>query len=337
MTVMSDCRVALQGQALRSKRIILAGGSGHVGTLLARHFHEHGHNVCVLTRATFSVPWNVTAWDGQHIGPWLRQLEGADVVINLAGRSVNCRYNRWNRREILDSRVKSTHLIGQAIRELDEPPRVWLNASTATIYRHTLDREMDEETGEIGGREKGAPDAWRFSIEVATRWEESFFAAETPRTRKVALRSAMVMGQDRGGVFDTLSRLVRFGLGGRAGSGDQYVSWVHQTDFLRAVDFLIEDEALDGVVNIASPNPLPNSEFMAQLRQAWKVRFGLPASGWMLEIGAIFLRTETELILKSRRVVPGRLTRQGFQFAFPRWQQAANDLVTRWRENVGRT
>jgi uncharacterized protein (TIGR01777 family) len=206
-----------------------------------------------------------------------------------------------------------------------------MNASTATIYRHSLDRPMDEETGEIGGTEPGVPSTWRFSIDVATSWEEAFFAAVTPRTRKLALRSAVTMSPDRGGIFDTLLGLVRFGMGGAAGSGRQFVSWIHEADFCNAVEFLIEHEEMSGIVNLAAPNPLSNGEFMQALRKAWGAWIGLPASHWMLEIGAVFLRTETELILKSRRVVPGRLLHSGFQFRFPEWSAAAKDLVERWR------
>lgn len=313
-------------------RVALVGGSGHIGTLLARHFHQQRHEVCVLARTTFSGPWRVVAWNGVQLGDWVKTLDGADVVINLAGRSVDCRYSAANKAEILESRIRSTKILGQAIQTLSSPPSVWLNASTATIYRHAMDRPMDEETGELGGTEAGAPDTWRFSIEVAKRWEETFFATNTPNTRKVALRSAMTMSPDHGGVFDSLLRLVRFGMGGRMGSGQQYVSWIHEMDFVRAVEFLIAKKTIDGVVNVASPNPVTNEEFMKTLQQAWGIRIGLPATEQMLKIGAIFLRTETELILKSRRVVPARLLREGFTFEFPEWRAAAKALVTKWRQ-----
>jgi hypothetical protein len=261
----------------------------------------------------------------------VRELDGADVVINLAGRSVNCRYNSHNRREILESRIRTTELIGEAIIALKQPPRLWINSSTATIYRHSLDRGMDEATGELGGGEPGAPETWRFSIEVAARWEKSLFASNTPQTRKIALRSAMVMSAERGGTFDLLLRLVRLGLGGAAGSGKQYISWVHEDDFVGAIEYLMEHKELEGPINVASPNPLPNEEFMSILRKVWGASVGLPASEWMLEVGAFFLRTETELILKSRRVVPGLLLTSGFEFRFPEWRAAAEELVRRWR------
>jgi uncharacterized protein (TIGR01777 family) len=316
-----------------SPRIVIAGGSGQVGTLLARHYRARGDDVVVFARnAIANKPWRVVPWDGTSLGPWTKELEGADLVINLAGRSVNCRYTASNRREIIDSRVIPTRLLGRAIAQAERPPRLWMNAATATIYRHSLDRPMDERTGELGGKEPGAPDTWRFSIEVAKAWEEAFFSFSTPVTRKIALRSAMVMSPDRGGVFDALLALVRRGLGGTSGSGKQFVSWIHDADFLHSLDFLAERTELDGIVNIASPGPLPNKEFMADLRTAWGQKIGLPATTWMLEVGAIFLRTETELILKSRRVVPAHLQEAGFQFEFPEWQGAAQDLVKRWRK-----
>jgi uncharacterized protein len=313
-------------------RIVLPGGNGQVGNILARYFHAQGHAVTVLARNSYPAPWRVVLWDGVTLGDWTRELGNADVLINLAGRNVNCRYTPAHRREIMDSRVISTRILGEAISQLSSPPRVWVNSSTATIYRHAFDRPMDEATGEIGGTEPDAPHSWRFSIQVASSWEQTFFAAATPHTRKVAMRSAVILSPDRGGIFDVLLRLVRFGLGGKSGSGKQFVSWIHDADFARAVDFLIAREDFTGVVNVASPNPLPNSDFMRELRRAWGARIGLPATKWMLEFGAFFLRTETELVLKSRRVVPGLLVASGFPFQFPEWPAAARDLVRRWRD-----
>lgn len=267
----------------------------------------------------------------------MQEIDGSDVVINLSGRSVNCRYTAAHRREIKESRILSTRAVGQAVAAAARPPALWMNSSTATIYRHALDRAMDEAGGELGGHEAGAPETWNFSIDVATSWEQEFFSASTPRTRKIALRSAMIMGPDRGGVFSTLLALVRFGLGGKAGTGNQFVSWIHNQDFTRALDFLIVQEHVDGRVNLASPNPLPNRDFMRALREAWGVPIGLPAAKWMLEIGTFFLRTESELILKSRRVVPQRLLQAGFTFQFPNWPEAAKDLVAKWRSRGGHT
>jgi hypothetical protein len=317
-------------------KIVIPGGTGQVGTLLARSFQTEGHEVIVLSRHPGSgTPWRVVPWDGRTVGAWAAEVDGSDVVINLAGRSVNCRYGEKNRREILDSRLDSTHAVGQAIAGALRPPRVWLQMSTATIYAHRYDAPNDEVTGVLGGSEPGLPDTWRFSIDVATGWERAAEEVETPRTRKVLLRTAMVMSPDRGGVFDTLLGLVRRGLGGQAGDGRQFVSWIHGDDFLRAVRWLIDHKEVAGPVNLASPGPLPNAAFMRLLRRAWGIPVGLPAARWMLEIGAVFLRTETELILKSRRVVPGRLLDQGFEFHFPQWGEAAHDLCRRWRKANG--
>ena len=313
-------------------RIVIPGGSGQVGHILARHFHAAGDEVTVLSRRVRPAPWRVVEWDGETQGPWISALEGSDACINLAGRSVNCRYHERNRRLIHDSRVQSTRLLNEVVASLRTPPKVWVNASTATIYRHALDRAMDERSGELGGNEAGAPETWNFSIKVAKDWEEAFFSRETPGTRKVAIRSAMTFSPDRGGVFDVFLRLVRWGLGGAQGSGRQFVSWIHEADFVRAVEWLIAREEFSGVVNLASPNPLPNREFMRVLREAWGARIGLPASRWMIEAGTFLLRTESELVLKSRRVVPERLTADGFEFLFPEWRGAAEELVRRWRE-----
>jgi len=320
----------------RRLRIVIPGGSGQVGRLLAAYFQERGHHVTVLTRGPFSAPWQTVHWDGEHTGQWVEHLEHADVCINLAGQSVNCRYTPANREAIYRSRIHTTRLLGSVIASLSDPPKLWLNASTATIYRHALDRAMDEFTGEIGGHEaisarRRAPDTWNFSIRVATDWEAEFFSAFAPNTRKVAMRSAVVMSPTPGGAFALLLNLVRLSLGGTQGNGRQYVSWIHALDFARAVEFLIARDDMQGVVNISSPNPLPNREFMAALREAYGMPNGIPAPRPLLELAAIVLRTETELVLKSRRVVPRRLLDAGFDFQFPDWPEAADDLVRQWR------
>ena len=312
-------------------RIVIPGGSGQVGMLLARHFHGQGHQVTVLSRRPGPAQWRVIGWDGVSEGDWTGELEGCDLCINLTGRSVNCRYGEANRSEIYDSRILSTRLLNRVIALLKNPPGLWLNASTATIYRHSLDRANDEAAGVLGGGEPGAPDTWDFSIKVAKDWEEAFFATATPRTRKVAMRSAVTFSPERGGIFDMLSTLARRGLGGMNGNGRQMVSWVHGEDFVRAVEFLMAHEEIEGVVNIASPLPLPNREFMRTLRKAWSVPVGLPAPAWLIELGCFVMRTESELVLKSRYVVPERLEAAGFQFLFPEWEAAASHLVGRWR------
>jgi uncharacterized protein (TIGR01777 family) len=307
-------------------KIVIPGGSGQVGTILARAFHHGGHDVVVLSRQPQRGLWRVVAWDGATGGKWQREIDGCDVVINLAGRSVNCRYTAANRDEIMHSRVLSTRVVGQAIAAATNKPRVWLQASTATIYAHRYDNPNDEYSGILGGQEPDAPDTWGFSIDVARAWERSFEEAVVDGTRKVALRSAMTLSPGAGGVFDTLLGLVRRGLGGSAGDGRQFMSWIHHEDFIAAVCWLIDRDDVEGAVNLASPNPLPNAEFMQILREACGVRLGLPAREWMLEIGAVFMRTETELILKSRRVVPAKLLEHGFKFKYPYWRDAALDL-----------
>ncbi len=312
-------------------KVVIPGGTGQVGTVLARAFHAAGHHVVVLSRRPAAAPWRVVEWDGLGGGPWTSELEGADAVINLAGRSVNCRYTASNRHAILSSRVASTRAIGLAITRATRPPTAWLQMSTATIYSHRFDAPNDELTGILGGTERDAPDTWRFSIEVAKAWEAAAAEIPTPQTRKVLLRSAMVMSPDRGGIFDTLLGLVRLGLGGRAGSGRQYMSWIHDTDFARAIFWLLGHERIVGAVNLAAPGPVPNAEFMRALRNASGMPIGLPATEWMVAIGAMVMRTETELVLKSRRVVPGRLLAEGFTFEFPEWLPAARDLCRRSR------
>lgn len=315
-------------------KIVLAGGTGQVGTLLARAYHASGDDVVALSRNPQQAPWRVVVWDAKTLGPWTSELEGADVVIGLAGRSVNCRYTAANRREILSSRVDSTLALGQAIASAKRPPRTWLQMSTATIYAHRYDAPNDEATGIIGGTEPDAPPAWRFSIDVARAWERAVDEAVTPHTRKVKLRSSVVLSPDRGGIFDTLLTLTRRGLGGRAGSGKQYVSWIHEADFVRAIDRIIADESLTDIVNVASPNPLPNAAFMRELRTASHAPFGLPSPAWLITIGAALMQTEPELVLKSRRVIPGKLLAKGFSFDFPTWPQAALDLCNRSPEGA---
>lgn len=315
----------------RPLRIVIPGGSGQVGRVLSRHFQQRGHHVTVLTRSPHAEEWQTVHWDAQTPGLWTDYLDGADVCINLTGRSVNCRYTEENRVEIYNSRIVSTHLLGDVIGSLAHPPRVWLNASTATIYRHALDRPMDEHTGELGGHERGVPNSWSFSIRVAKDWETAFFRAPTPRTRKIAMRSAITFSPVPGNAFAVISNLVRLGVGGKQGNGRQWVSWIHEEDFARAVEFLIAREDLDGPINIASPNPEHNRDFMAILREAWDVPNGLPAPRPILEVASLMMRTETELVLKSRRVVPARLLEAGFEFEYPNWPHAAEDLVDKWR------
>lgn len=312
-------------------KIVIPGGTGQVGAVLAQAFHEDGHDVVVLGRSARNAPWRTAQWDGETMGEWANEIDGSDVVINLAGRNVNCRYDDKNKREIMDSRVKSTRVLGEAMASASQPPKVWLQSSTATIYSHRYDAVNDEVTGIIGGAEPDVPGDWKFSIDVATAWEHETNIANTPNTRRVLMRSAIILSPDRGGIFDVLLGLVRRGIGGTAGDGRQFVSWVHGRDFVRAVYWLIEHDELSGPVNISAPEPLPQKEFMRVLREAWGMPIGLPAPEWLLAIGAVLMRTETELALKSRRVVPTKLLDSGFEFEFPEWKDAAVDLCRSWR------
>ena len=305
-------------------RLVLAGGSGFLGTVLADYFGCRGWDVVVLTRKP--TRGNSAArrveWDGQTLGPWVTELENARALVDLCGVSVNCRYHARNRKRIIDSRIDPTRALGAAMENCSSPPEVWLNASTATIYKHTFGPAWDE-SGEIGATPEAKDE---FSVDVATAWERTFTSFNLPQTRKALLRSAMVLGRGRNSVVSTMRRLTRLGLGGRMAGGRQFVSWVHEQDFARAVEWIIEHANLDGPVNIAAPTPVTNDEMMQTFREIYGRRVGLPASKWMLEVGAFFLRTETELIIKSRRVVPGRLLSSGFEFRFPKLHSALRDL-----------
>lgn len=318
------------------RKIVIAGGSGFLGRLLVDWFGIAEWDIVVLSRrANASLePARAVRWDGKTPDAWAEELDGCDALVNLAGVSVNCRYHARNRRAILSSRIDSTRALAAAVAQCSRPPRVWLNSSTATIYKHALDHPMDEQTGVIGAT-PAAKD--QFSIDVATAWEHEFNAAAAPQTRKVALRTAMVLATTPGTVYRILRRLARLGLGGSMAGGRQYVSWLHQRDFCRAVEWLIEHDDLAGAVNLAAPRPLTNRALMEIVRREVGMPLGLPATHWMLEVGAFFLRTETELIIKSRRVVPGRLSAAGFEFEFPGVAGAVADLERRLAAPSGAT
>ena len=313
-------------------KVVIPGGTGQVGAVLNRALTAAGHDVTVLTRRPTRE--GEIGWDGETLGDWVKAVDGSDVVINLAGRSVSCRYTPANLRAMMDSRVHSTRVVGEAIAGAAHPPHLWLQMSTATVYAHRFDAPNDEATGVIGGTEPGVPDYWAYSVEIAKAWERAQEQTPTPATRKVALRTAMVMSPDRGGVLDVLLRLARLGLGGPVAGGAQYVSWIHDQDFVRAIDFLTTHENLTGPLNLAAPHPVPQREFMQALRTAWGVPMGLPATKWMAELGAFALRSDTELLLKSRRVTPGRLLDAGFTFNHPEWPEAATNLVHRVRNSA---
>ena len=303
--------------------IVIFGANGFLGRYACRYFARQGKEVVAVARRRdgWSGDGMFLEWDGKTPGPWTLALEGAEAVLNLAGRSVNCRYTPENRREIRDSRVAATRVIGQAIAACRIPPRVWLNASTATWYRHAEDKPQDDWLGEPG---EG------FSCEVARAWEDAFFEAMVPAvTRKVALRLGMVLANEEGTVFDVLRRLTASGLGGAMGGGSQRVSWIHMEDFLRALEFLLGDPFLSGSVNVTSPEFPSNREWMRVLRESVGMPVGLPASRWMLEMGARLMGTETELVLKSRWAEPVRLRDAGFRWRWSRAADAVADLEAR--------
>ncbi|MGQ8871259.1 TIGR01777 family oxidoreductase [Paenibacillus sp. TSA_86.1] len=293
------------------KKVVLAGGTGFVGQDFAPRFKKLGYDVLVISRQPGHIAWEDRA-------AIIEALEGAEMLINLAGKSVNCRYTEENRRIIFDSRTETTHILGEAILACAQPPELWINSSTATIYRHAEDRPMTEKDGEIGSG---------FSVEVAKAWEQAFFGFNLPSTRQIALRIAIVLGE--GGVMEPLTNLVRFGLGGAQGAGTQQFSWIHIEDLFRMVRFVQEHRELEGVFNASSPHPVTNRELMASLRKQMGARLGLPSPRWMLELGAIFIRTETELVLKSRWVIPDRIEKAGFTFTYASLDAALADLLKR--------
>lgn len=301
------------------KKIVLAGGTGFLGKRLSEHFANLNYEVVVLSRSEHKPVANISyvKWDGKNLADWKYELEGAKALINLCGKSVDCRYTKSNKKLIYDTRLQSTQVLGNALKSCKNPPEVWVNSSSATIYRHAEDRDMNEETGEIGTG---------FSVDVCKKWESTFFSAITPNTRKVALRIAIVLGK-KGGALQPLKSLAKIGFGGRQGSGDQYFSWIHEEDFINMVNFVLDNEELSGVYNVSAPRPVKNTQFMSVLRKSIKMPFGMPMPKWMLEMGAIIIGTETELILKSRRVVPKKLIEEGYKFQFAKLDNALSNLL----------
>ena len=300
-------------------KIVIAGGTGFLGNILVQHFAPSGYEMVILTRGENRTigSTRLVHWDGKTPGPWVYELEHADALINLNGKSVDCRYTQRNKALIFSTRLDSTALLGEAIRRCQEPPGVWLNAASATIYRHSLDKEMDEYTGEIGTG---------FSVDVCKQWEGVFNQIKTEHTRKVILRTGIVLGKN-GGPLVPLLALARLGLGGKQGKGNQYFSWLHEDDFACIVEFLIKRRDQAGPFNITAPQPISNTELMRTLRAAVGISFGIPLPRWLLEFGAVLIRTETELILKSRRVVPKKLLEAGYEFAYPEIKNALETLV----------
>ncbi len=296
-------------------KIIIAAGTGFLGKNLEKYFTEKGNQVYILTRNPKRK--NEIGWDAKTLGEWKNLFDDSDVLINLAGKSVDCRYTEKNKREIYDSRINSTKVLQQAVDNCINKPKIWLNASSATIYVHSEKHLNTEENGIIGDD---------FSINICKSWEEEFFKTKNPDTRKVALRTSIVLGNN-GGAFTKLKMITKLGLGGKQGRGNQNVSWIHIDDFCRAVEWIIENEDISGKINVTAPNPLNNEEFMRKLRKEMKILFGLNAAVWQLEIASVFLKTETELLLKSRNVYPEKLIKKGFKFSYPDIETAFKNLV----------
>ncbi|MBC7487055.1 MAG: TIGR01777 family protein [Cytophagaceae bacterium] len=292
------------------KKIVIAGGTGFIGKYLSNYFTQQKYEVIIISRQPDTVSWQ----DEQGI---VAALEDAEMLINLAGKSVDCRYNEKNKKEILVSRIETTKALGEALKLCQNPPELWLNSSTATIYRHAEDRPMTEREGEIGTG---------FSVGIATQWEKALFDFHLPKTRLVALRIAIVLGKD-GGVMVPLKRLVQFGLGGHQGNGKQMFSWIHQEDLKNIMLFIQKNKLMSGVYNCSAPHPVPNNIFMAALRKAMGMPFGFPSPKWLLEAGALLIRTETELILKSRWVIPEKLIESGYTFQYDTIDKAFNEII----------
>ncbi len=301
------------------KKLIIAGGSGYLGTAIAHYFKDQFEEVVTLSRKHKNSIQNLKTviWDAKNVDTWYKEIENADVIINMAGRSVDCRYNEANKNLIMNSRVESTTVLGKAISICKNPPKIWLNSSTATIYRHSLDKEMTEENGDIGSG---------FSVNVATAWEHAFFSSKTPQMRKVALRTAIVLGKN-GGALQPLKRITKLGLGGKQGDGKQKFSWIHEEDFLKSIDFIICNKNIEGPINIVSPTPTTNDHLMKLMRKKLKVTLGVPSPKPILEIGAFIMQTETELLLKSRNVIPKKLTQEGFTFKYNTLNNALENLL----------
>jgi uncharacterized protein (TIGR01777 family) len=305
---------------MKYQRVVLAGGNGYLGKVLANYYKELAKEVIILSRKASPVNDNIITilWDGRTEGDWTGYLDNADVLINLCGKNVNCRYTPQNKHEIIQSRVVPTTLLGKVISGLANPPELWINVTSATIYRHAEDHAQDEATGDIG---------YGFSIDVCKQWEQTFFAAQTPATRKVALRMGIVLGGGDG-VFPRLLNLVKLGLGGKQGNGRQYVAWVHQQDVASITEWLMQHPQLNGIFNCTAPETVKNNDLMGIIRKAYGMPLGLPAPQWLLEIGARIIGTETELILKSRWVAPQRLLDSGFTFQFPKAEHAVHDILS---------
>jgi uncharacterized protein (TIGR01777 family) len=306
---------------MKYHKIVLAGGNGYLGTVLTEYYKDKAAEIVILSRKEKLAEKNIrtVVWDGKSRGRWTAELVNADILINLCGKNVNCRYSEKNKAEIIASRVVPTGLLGGVIHDMLEPPGLWINITSATIYRHAEDRPQDEETGEHG---EG------FSVDVCEEWEYAFNKWDTPKTRKVALRMGIVLGRNDG-VFPRLLNLVKLGMGGRQGDGRQYVAWVHEVDAARSTEWIADQPEATGIFNCTAPVPVKNNLLMCTIRSIYGIPFGLPAPKWFLQIGAAIIGTETELLVKSRWVLPTRLLDAGFRFQFEKLDNAVKDILKR--------
>lgn len=295
-------------------KIIIAAGTGFLGRNLENYFLDKNYEVKILTRNPKRK--NEIFWDAKTIGIWKDELEHADVLINLAGKSVDCRYNDKNRKEIYNSRIDSTRVLQSAIDECQNLPKIWLNAGSATIYVHSETHLNTEKNGIIGDD---------FSMNICKSWEKEFFKIENENVRKVALRTSIVLGKN-GGAFPKFKQISKLGLGGKQGRGNQLMSWIHIDDFCEAVNFIIENENFEGAINITAPKSLSNEDMMGQIRKKIKVSFGIPSPVWLLELASVFIKTETELMLKSRNVYPEILLENDFKFRYDTFEKALEEL-----------
>lgn len=300
-------------------RVVIAGGSGFLGLNLARHLAALGHEVVILSRSTPpSGPWTHQPWDGRTLGTWAEALDGAGGVVNLAGRTVDCIKTPLHRDQILRSRVESTRVLGAAVRRASSPPRVWAQMSTAHIYGDP-EIECDE----------SAPFGYGLAPTVGQAWEEAFDKGCPEGIRRVILRTSFVLGHS-GGALPQLARLARLGLGGTVGTGRQGMSWLHEADMNALFERALTDASMQGAYIASAPEPLPNKAFMAELRRAVRMPIGLPTFAWQVKVGApLVLRTDPELALYGRFVIPRRLMNEGHAFRFPTLRSALADLFGR--------
>lgn len=297
--------------------IVIAGGSGNLGRLLIPYFH--GRDIAVLTRSPYKVSAGVrfVPWDGKTLGEWKSELEHASVVINLAGRSIDCRFTKANRREILASRVQSTLALGEAIAQCQHPPRLWINAGGTSIFGHSREKQGEADR----------PSGIGFLADVSREWEAAFERSIAPATRKVLLRISGVLLRE-GGMLEPLIRFSKLAFGNRIGDGEQYLSWIHEIDFVRIIEWIIVNENISGTVHACSPNPVNNQHFMQVIGEALGGRHLLPIPKWLAVLGAWLIGTNAALILDGNKVVSKRLSDAGFEFVFPELEQAIWDIIT---------